>query len=105
MFNLRSKVKRLVNINHVLYCDMFGKMVMHVLSYDCEIWVFYPAKAAEQLHKDFRISISKVKRSRINKIMHGELGRVSLIVHRYITIVKYWQQISNIKQSRLEKVI
>ena len=37
--------------------------------------------------------------------MYGQLGRVQLIVHRYTTIVKFWQQISNIKQTHLTKVI
>ena len=83
---------------------MFDKMVMPVLSYGCEIWGFYPAKAIEQV-QDFRKSKLKVKRPRISKIMYGQLGRVQLIVHRYTTIVKYWQQISNIKQTHLTKVI
>ena len=38
MFTLRSKMKRFVNINSVVYCDLFDKMVMPVLSYGCEIW-------------------------------------------------------------------
>ena len=38
MFSLRSKRKRFVNINSVVYCDLFDKMVMLVLSYGCEIW-------------------------------------------------------------------
>ena len=90
MFSLRSKVERFVNINTVVYCDIFDKMVMPVLSYGCEIWGFYPAKAIEQVHKDFCKSILKVKRFTMNAIMYGELGRVPLIVQRYIRIVKYW---------------
>ena len=82
MFTLRSKLKRFVNINLVVYCDLFDKMVMPVLSYGCEIWGFYPAKAKEQVHKDFCKSILKVKRSIMNEIMYGELGRISLIVQR-----------------------
>ena len=62
MFSLRSKLKRFVNINSAVYCDLFDKMVMPVLSYGCEIWGFYPAKAIKQVHKDFRKSILKVKR-------------------------------------------
>ena len=67
-------------INLVLYCDLFDKMLMHVLSYGCEIWGFYPAKAIEQIHKDFCKSILKGKRSTMNEIMYGELGRIPLIV-------------------------
>ena len=37
MFSLRSKLKRFVNINSVIYCDLFDQMVMPVLSYGCEI--------------------------------------------------------------------
>ena len=105
MFSLRSKLKRFVNINSVVYCDLFDKMVMPVLSNGCEIWFFYPAKAIEQVHKDFSKSILKVKRSTMNEIMYGELGRISLIVQRYIRIVKYWLKKSNIKQTRLRKVL
>ena len=78
MFSLRSKLKRFVNINSVVYCDLFDKMVMPVLSYGCEIWGFYPAKAIEQVHKDFCKSILKVKRSTMNEIMIGELERIPL---------------------------
>ena len=104
MFSLRSKLKRFVNINSVVYCDLFDKMVMPVLSYCCEIWGFYPAKAIEQVHKDFCKGILKVKRSTMNEIMYGKLGRIPLIVQRYIRIVKYWLKFLNIKQTRLTKV-
>ena len=105
MFSLRSKLKRFVNINSVVYCDLFDKMVMPVLSYGCEIWGFYPAKAIEQVHKDFCKSILKVKRSTMNKIMYGTLGHILLIIKRYIRIVKYRLKILNIKQTRLTKVL
>ena len=105
MFSLRSKLKRFVNINSVVYCDLFDKMVMPVLSYGCEIWGFYPAKAIEQVHKDFCKSILKVKRSTMNENMYGELERIPLIVQKYIRIVKYWLKILNIKQTRLTKVL
>ena len=59
MFSLRSKVKRFVNINTVVYCDIFDKVVMPVLSYGCEIWGFHPAKPIEHVHKDFCKSILK----------------------------------------------
>ena len=78
---------------------------MPVLSYDCEIWGFYPAKAIEQVHKDFCKSILKVKRSTMNEIMYGELGRIPLTVQRYIRIEKYWLKKLNIKQTRLTKVL
>ena len=105
MFSLRSTEKRFVNIISVVYSDLFDKMVMPVLSYGCEIWGFYPAKAMEQVHKDFCKSILKVKRSTINEIMYGELGRIPLIVQRYIRTVKYWLKCLNIKQTRLTKVL
>ena len=78
---------------------------MPVLSYGCEIWGFYPTKAIEQVHKDFCKNILKVKRSTMNEIMYGELGRIALIVQRYIRIVKYWLKCFNIKHTRLTKVL
>ena len=80
MFSLRSKLKRFVNINSVVYCDLFDKMVMPVLSYSCEKCFFYPAKEIEQVHKDLCKSILKGKRSTMNEIMYGELGRIPLKV-------------------------
>ena len=80
-------------------------MVMPVLSYGCEIWGFHPAKAIEQEHKDFCKSIFKLKRTTMNEIMYCELGRVPLIVRIYITIVKYWLKILNMKQTHLRKVL
>ena len=85
MFSLRSKLKRFVDINSVVYCDLFNKMVMPVLLYGCEIWGFYPAKAIEQVHK--------------------ELGRIPLLVQIYIRIMKYWLKNLNIKQTRFTKVL
>ena len=41
----------------------------------------------------------------MNEIMYGELGRIPLIVQRYIRTVKYWLKILNIKQTRLTKVL
>ena len=37
--------------------------------------------------------------------MYGELGRIPLIVQRYIRIVKYWLKFLNIKQTRLTQVL
>ena len=37
--------------------------------------------------------------------MYNELGRIPLIVQRYNKIGKFWLKISNIKQTRLTKVL
>ena len=41
----------------------------------------------------------------MNEIMYGELGRIPLIVQRYIRIGEYWLKFLNIRQTRLTKVL
>ena len=93
MFSLRSKLKRFVNINSVVYCDLFDKMVMPVLSYGCEIWGFYPAKAIEQIHKDFCKSILKVKQTRLTKVLYNVQFNALTDSH---TIVNWVSKVRNL---------
>ena len=58
-------------------CDLFDKLVLPVLIYGCEVWVFYPAKAIEQAHNFFCKPVLKVKRTTMNEMIYGELGRGS----------------------------
>ena len=52
LFWFKSKIKQFLNIDPVK-CDLFDKLVLPVLMYGCKVWGFYPAKAIEQVHKDF----------------------------------------------------
>ena len=77
-------------------CDLFDELLLSVLMYGGEVWGFYPAKAIEQVHKDFCKTAFTVKRTTMNKMIYGELGRVPLMVLRFCRIIEYW--IKNLHQ-------
>ena len=79
-------------------CDLFDKLVLPVLMYGWEVWVFYLAKAIEQVHKDFCKTVLKVKRTTMNEMIYGELGRVPLMVLRLCRIIQYWFKIIKAQQ-------
>ena len=70
-------------------CDLFEKLVLPVLMYGCEVCGFYPAKAIEQVHKDFCETVLKVKKTTMNEMIYGEQDRVPLMVLRLCRIIKY----------------
>ena len=67
LFWFKSKIKQFLNIDPVK-CDLFDQLVLPVLMYGCKVWGFYPAKAIEQVHKDFCKNVLKVKRTTMNDI-------------------------------------
>ena len=50
-------------------CDLFDNLVLSLLMYGCEVWVFYPAKGIEQVHKHFCETVLKVKRNTMNEMI------------------------------------
>ena len=40
LFCLKSNIKQFLNIDPVMKCDLFDKLVSPVLMYSCEVWVF-----------------------------------------------------------------
>ena len=93
LFCLKSKIKQFLNIDPVMKCDLFDKLVLPVLMYGCEVWVFYPDKTIDQVHKDLCKTVLKVKGIAMNEMIYGELGRVPLIVLRLCRIITYWLRI------------
>ena len=73
--------------------------------YGCEVWGFYPAKAIEQVYKDFCKTVLKVKKTTMNEMIYGELGRVPLMVLGLCRIIKYWLKRIKAKLYRLIIVV
>lgn len=72
---------------------VFDTYVACVLSYGAEIWGFHVGRDIEKVHTRFCKMILKVKNSTSNFMTYTELGRVPLVIHRKVRILKYWVKI------------
>ena len=69
--------------------DLFDKLVQPVLNFGCEVWGFDKGHDVEIVHKSFCKSVLGLKNTTLNEFFYGELGRVPLVLNRYVRIVKY----------------
>ena len=72
---------------------VFDTYVACVLNYGAEIWGFHVGRDIEKVHTRFCKMILKVKNSTSNFMTYTELGRVPLVIHRKLRILKYWVKI------------
>ena len=68
---------------------MFDILVCSILGYSAEVWGIYEAKDIEILHTKFCRWVLNVKKFTNLSGLYGELGRVPLLIHREISMVRY----------------
>ena len=73
--------------------ELFDSLVLPVLNYAAEIWGAHDAPDIEVIHTKFCRKLLTVKRSTNLNALYGELGRVPMLIHRKIIMIKYWLKI------------
>ena len=91
--------------------DLFDKLVRPILCYGAEVWRFSKIIQRERIHfvRNFVRNYwgggwgGGVKRTTQNDFVYGELGRVTLQVYIFQSIVKYWFKILECENTKYIK--
>ena len=94
---------------HSLTVDIQMKIIdsleLPILLYCCEVWGFEKLEDIEQVHLTFcKISFC-VKKSTLNFMIYGELGRFPLKYKIYSRIINYWKRNIESKEQKLLVII
>ena len=73
--------------------ELFDSLVLPVLNYVAEIWGAHDAPDIKVIHTKFCRKLLTVKKSTNLNALYGELGRVPMLIHRKIIMIKYWLKI------------
>ena len=92
-FHLQKKFSNFDYIKTPEVKDLFYKMVVPILNYPSEVWVFHSGADVEMVHLKFLKNLLRVKRSTQNDFIYGEFGTTPLSETREIQIFKYWTKI------------
>ena len=92
MFIVLRKARKL-NLPIDMQLELFDTMVVPILLYGAEVWVFENCNIIENLHMQFCKIILKVKKSTAHCMIYGELGRIPLHILIKARMVGFWQRI------------
>ena len=93
IFQLNKNLYKFTFLSPRHKLELFDKLILPILNYGGEVWVFSQANAIERVHLQFCKRLLGVKKTTQNDFIYGELGRTSCITKRYILIIKYWFKI------------
>ena len=104
VYMLKSTLAQFNNLSSDLLFKIFDTKVLPILHYGAEIWGFHEAKNVERVHANYCKFVLGVFDKHVPNIaVTGELGRVSLITHRLVTIIKFWLKLTHMENKRLLK--
>ena len=92
---------RKYNLSVELQLCLFDKLVLPILTYNCEVWGYENTSLTENLHLKFLKYILKLKNSTPTIMIYGELGRYPLYIEIMGRILGYWLRLINSKPSKL----
>jgi len=105
IFKLDSYLLNFTDVSILHRLELFDKLVVPILSYSCEVWVFYNAVNIERVHTLYCKRILRVKRSTQNDFVYGILGRFSLQNQRYIRIVRFWLKLLISNDNKYTRIV
>ena len=105
VYMLKSTLAQFNNLSSDLLFKIFDTKVLPILHYGAEIWGFHEAKNVERVHANYCKFVLGVFDKHVpnNIAVIGELGRVSLITNRLVTIFKFWLKLTHMENKRLLK--
>jgi hypothetical protein len=77
VFALLTKAWRL-SVPVDIQCKLFDKMILPILLYGGEVWVFSNCNQVEVLYRKFLKIVLKVNKSTPNFMVYGEAGKAPL---------------------------
>lgn len=86
-------------------CKLFDALVGSILNYSSEVWGNNDAKDIETVHTKFCRWVLHVRKSTNLSGLYGELGRFPLVIHRKISMIRYWIRLLNSDDSFIPKKI
>ena len=103
IFELNQYLYNFTDLSPYHVLDLFDKLVRPILCYGAEVWGFSKIIQQERIHLQFFKKLLGVKRTTQNDFVYGELGRVTLQVYIFQSIVKYWFKILEFENAKYIK--
>lgn len=109
LFAMMQRIQELKIESPLLQCSLFDALVAPVVSYGCEMWAidyFRDSKyfeEAELMHRAFLRRIIHVRKSVSNEVLLAEFGRLPLKFQWQNLIVRYFNRLVALPESRLLK--
>ena len=93
IFKLKSYLYKFTNITAEHKLNLFDKLILPILNYGSQVWVFPDSQKIKLVHLKFCKHIVGVRSQTQNNFIYSELGRYPLKCYRIVNIVKYWFKI------------
>jgi Reverse transcriptase (RNA-dependent DNA polymerase) len=109
MFAMMHRIQELKIESPLLQCSLFDALVAPVISYGCEMWAidfFRDSKyfeEAEMMHRAFLRRIVHVRKCVSNEVLLAEFGRLPLKFQWQNLIVRYFNRLVAMPETRLLK--
>ena len=103
IFKLNQYLYNFTDLSPYDVLDLFDKLVRPCLCYGAEVWGFSKIIQQERIHMQFCKKFLGVKRITQNDLVYGDLGRVTLQVYIFQSIVKYWFKILECENTKYIK--
>ena len=103
MYSLYKK-SRSLQLPVDIQFNLFDRVVVPIMLYSCEVWVFSNISTLENLHRKFCKMVLKLRSSTPNVMIYGETGRFPLEVLVKARMINYWSRIVLGKKEKLSYV-
>ena len=104
MYSLMAKAGKL-QLPIDIQLDLFDRLVIPILVYGSEIWGWGNLSQIEILHMQFCKYILRLKKSTMNYMVLGELGRVEVSLTIKERMINYWLRTINGKECKLSTIV
>ena len=105
MFSLMCKCRKL-SLPIDIQIDLFDRMVLPILLYNCEIWGSGAYDLSKKLQLRFYKSILRLKKSTPDIMVYGELGKYPVDINIKWRMLNYWYRLINVcNRNKLSSII
>ena len=102
-FAVKSKSFSYGDVKPDVLFKIFDCKILPILLYGSELWFSHPSQNIEIVQNKFCKFVLNLSVQSPNCFVRGELGRYSMVPHKYFRAIKYWLRIIHLPNSRLPK--
>ena len=102
-FAVKSKLFSYGDVKPDVFFKIFDCKILPILLYGSELWFSHPSQNIEIVQNKFCKFVLNLSVQSPNCFVRGELGRYSMVPHKYFRAIKYWLRIIHLPNSRLPK--
>ena len=102
---LIAKFKTMNEMGYKTYSKLFNTNVVPIIDYGAEIWGYTTNPMAENVQRKAMRIFLGVHKYAANDFLNGDMGWYPSKLRRKVTMLRYWNRLINMKETRLTKDI